>query len=256
MIIDVWRPRFVMVNNKSKVNFYELGDINVMLESKKKGWIVRYNCDRCLSSDIKTTTSHVMVSNRAKYNTLNCQICRNCRSRISEYEIKKTFIPYSVVKKSIEDCGYKLITDNDVYCSTNNKSQYKLDIVCLNNHILKTTWNNWSKGKRCRECYENNKFNNAVKYKNGWERYLFLVRYYTEKNYKNYKKIINPENFKRGRKYHLDHRYSIYQGFMNNVSPKIIGNVENLTIITESDNLSKGKKCSITLDEILKTKYI
>jgi hypothetical protein len=252
MILDVWRPRVILNNDKSKINFYEMGDINVMIEDKKKGWVVRYRCDKCLSSDIKTTTSHVLVCNNSKYNTLNYQTCRKCRSRISEYEIKKTFIPYSIVKDSIESSGYKLLTNSDIYSSVNNKSQYKLDVVCLNNHTLKTTWNNWSKGKRCRKCYDTNKFNEAVKYKNGWERYLFLVRFYTEKNYKNYKKIINPENFRRGKKYHLDHKYSIYEGFKNNISPKIIGGVENLEIIPESDNLSKGKKCSITIEELLK----
>ncbi len=47
--------------------------------------------------------------------------------------------------------------------------------------------------------------------------------------------------------YHLDHMYSIYQGFKDNVSPEIIGNIANLEMISHYENCSKNKKCSLTL---------
>jgi transposase-like protein len=55
--------------------------------------------------------------------------------------------------------------------------------------------------------------------------------------------------------YHLDHKYSILEGFKNDISPEIIGNINNLEYITWEDNLSKKEKCSITKEELLKIYY-
>ena len=70
------------------------------------------------------------------------------------------------------------------------------------------------------------------------------------KSVKEHYHLINKNNNVRGSEYHLDHRYSLYEGFINNVSPKIIGGYKNLEIIEKYKNLSKGKKCSINLNEI------
>lgn len=60
------------------------------------------------------------------------------------------------------------------------------------------------------------------------------------------------ENFdKRGPKeYHLDHKYSVFEGFKNNVPVEIIGHICNLEMLRYDENTSKGGKCSITLDEL------
>ena len=55
----------------------------------------------------------------------------------------------------------------------------------------------------------------------------------------------------RGNDYHLDHKYTIYDGFKNNVDPKIIGHWKNLEIITAIENSKKNKNSSITLNELL-----
>jgi len=61
------------------------------------------------------------------------------------------------------------------------------------------------------------------------------------------------ENYDRRNKldYHLDHMYSIFEGFRNNVDTYIIGHIENLRMLPYKENLSKFNKCSITLDELL-----
>jgi hypothetical protein len=250
MIKSVWRPKFENVNNVKIINRYDMSDIDVLLSEQKKGWIVIFECDVCKINKPHSTTSHVFFNSKNKYNTKEHQTCRSCRSKISEYDIKKNYIPFDKVKKLIVGSEYKLLTNEEEYMSTSNRSQLKLNIICNNNHELTTTWNNWVKGKRCRECYENNKFENAVKNKNGWGRFKFLVWYYSEKSYKEHYHLINKNNNVRGSEYHLDHRYSLYEGFINNVSPKIIGGYKNLEIIEKYKNLSKGKKCSINLNEI------
>ena len=51
--------------------------------------------------------------------------------------------------------------------------------------------------------------------------------------------------------YHIDHEFSISEGFKNNVNPNIISAKENLEMLKSVDNLRKCGKCSITLDELL-----
>ena len=250
MIKSVWRPKFERVDNVKIINRYELVNTDVLLTEKKTGWIVLYTCDVCKTNKTNSTTSNVFFDGRTKYNTIEHQTCRSCRSKISEYEIKKNFIPFYKIEKSIKNSEYKLNSIEQEYMMSSNRSQFKLNIVCNNNHKLTTTWNNWDKGKRCRQCYENNKLDNAVKNKNGWERFKFLVWYYSEKSYKKYYFLINQNNYERGHDYHLDHKYSLYEGFKNGVSPKIIGGYKNLEVIKKSKNLSKGNKCSIELKEI------
>jgi hypothetical protein len=252
MIVSVWKPRFKNLNGVKNVNFYELVDTNLFLTEKKQGWIVNYTCDKCLSNTIESTTSHVLFNPKNRYNTINEQTCRKCRSRISEYEIKQNFIPFKVIYDSIITSKYEVLTTESEYMSSDKRSQFKFNVICDSGHSLPVTWNNWSQGKRCGMCYKQNKWGNAVKNKNGWVRYKFLVWYYTELSYRNYKDLINPDNYKRGSDYHLDHKYSLYEGFKNNVSPKIIGGYKNLEVIESFKNLSKGKKCSIELSEINK----
>ncbi len=61
---------------------------------------------------------------------------------------------------------------------------------------------------------------------------------------------INPTNIKRGPKFHLDHKYSIQQGWQNNVLPEIIGGWKNLQLLPAKHNQSKSNKCSVTLESI------
>lgn len=51
--------------------------------------------------------------------------------------------------------------------------------------------------------------------------------------------------------YHLDHMYSIAEGYKNNVSPELIGCVENLKMIPAKENIKKQAKCSQTLEELI-----
>lgn len=80
-----------------------------------------------------------------------------------------------------------------------------------------------------------------------FKKYRRKVYYWTSKN-----NLTLLENYeKRGRTgYHLDHKYSISEGFKNNVPPKVIGSIDNLEFICYTDNLSKGTSCSITLENL------
>ena len=47
--------------------------------------------------------------------------------------------------------------------------------------------------------------------------------------------------------YHLDHKYSILEGFKNNIPASIIGSFDNLEMILGTDNISKSDLCSTTV---------
>jgi len=80
-----------------------------------------------------------------------------------------------------------------------------------------------------------------------FKKYRRKVYYWTAKN--DLTLLENHE--KRGKiGHHLDHKYSITEGFKNNVPPKIIGSIHNLEFIDHKENCKKGIKCSITLKEL------
>ena len=82
-----------------------------------------------------------------------------------------------------------------------------------------------------------------------FERYRINVRNLSQKSYSKYFYLIDPNRL-RGRNHHLDHIYSIADGFDNNVDPKIISHPCNLRIVHHSLNESKGKSSEITLEEL------
>lgn len=81
-------------------------------------------------------------------------------------------------------------------------------------------------------------------------KYYQAVSYITEMNYHRYKSVIDPHN-KRGNGYHLDHRFSIKAGFVNKVSPAVIGHHRNLELLPAEQNMKKNAKCSITLEDLM-----
>lgn len=62
---------------------------------------------------------------------------------------------------------------------------------------------------------------------------------------------INPDRLDRA-VFHLDHIYSIHQGFKDNIPPYIIGHWTNLRLIPATENCSKGKRCDKTQEKLFK----
>lgn len=84
--------------------------------------------------------------------------------------------------------------------------------------------------------------------------YRKKVKRLTETTYKTYKNIVNPNNLERvtnGKNgFQLDHRYSIIEGFLNNVEPDIISHYCNLQMLEWSSNRTKSKRCDIDLEQL------
>lgn len=50
--------------------------------------------------------------------------------------------------------------------------------------------------------------------------------------------------------YHIDHLYSISNGFKNGISPLVIGNIANLKMVPWEENIEKHAKSSISIDRL------
>jgi hypothetical protein len=82
--------------------------------------------------------------------------------------------------------------------------------------------------------------------RNAYSKYYAECWWYTRQNLH---LVANIE--KRSSDYHLDHIFSIFEGFTWNVKPCIIGSSINLRIITAKENLQKQRNSSITLESLL-----
>lgn len=141
-------------------------------------------------------------------------------------------------KKIIGEFSKKFWKDDEYRNTIINKLK---EIVGDENHI-----NEW------RLKMEQNGYFTPLELKTDFEKYKQLVWCYTRKNNLNL-----LENYdKRGRStYHLDHKFSITQGFLNDIPPEIIGSIYNLEMLHHKDNIKKNSKCSITKEELLKLYY-
>lgn len=84
------------------------------------------------------------------------------------------------------------------------------------------------------------------------ELYRLAVKKITANSYHTHYYKINPDNLPRARyKYHLDHIFSVEEGFKQGVPPEIIGHWINLRMLWHLDNSIKNTKCHITLSQLM-----
>lgn len=50
--------------------------------------------------------------------------------------------------------------------------------------------------------------------------------------------------------HHVDHKISIKYGFINNIPPYIVGNINNLEMLPWIDNVYKSSNCSISIEQL------
>lgn len=80
--------------------------------------------------------------------------------------------------------------------------------------------------------------------------YKEKVNKLTRINYRLYKHEIDPRS-KRNKEYHLDHIYSIKEGFVNSIPIEVIASKYNLRVIHSSENSKKQDKCGMSLRQLV-----
>ena len=124
---------------------------------------------------------------------------------------------------------------------------------CPNNHQTNTIYKYWRNGSRCKYCYyESIKI--PYEQSESFEKYNKNVRNLSSSSFRFNRSFIDPSGLKEinSRKYHVDHIYSVIDGFLNNIDPKIISSPINLRVISQQENLLKGSKSDILLEDLLK----
>jgi len=167
-----------------------------------------------------------------------------------------------------------LKTSIDKYGSIENLKKIKLEILKENNNkkygvdfYLQTDEFKNNRKKIIKDKYGDENWNNKEKtrltrIKNGTQiddtqilsfiNYKKIVVNRSSTIYRNNTDEINPLKLERGKKtYHIDHKYSIKQGFLNNIPIEIISHPCNLFMIWCMDNLVKQDRCDISLNELL-----
>lgn len=109
---------------------------------------------------------------------------------------------------------------------------------------------------RCRLCANDNK-RLSVEEIGDYKYYKYRVKEFTEYNFRKHYYDINPELLPRNNHYPLDHKYSVREGFNNNIPPYIIGSFVNLQLgLTKTENSVKGKRCSISQEVLIKSYFL
>lgn len=84
------------------------------------------------------------------------------------------------------------------------------------------------------------------------ELYRKQVSRITARSYHDHFYKINPDKVERSRyQYHLDHIFSVEEGFKNNISPEIIGHWTNLRMLWHLENSKKNTKCHKSKEKLL-----
>ena len=182
---------------------------------------------------------------------------KGSRCPICNIEGKK--LDYKCIKEQIESVnGYKLL-------SIKYKNNYsKLKVQCDKGHIYKVKWNVFQQNSRCPICYNMSRSGiDSPRWKNYTERELEEYKNYrsniTQLSNQNFRKCyykINPNKLKRNSSnYHLDHIYSVADGFKNNIPVEVISNPNNLQMLWWNDNIVKSNRSDQTKQELYLSYY-
>jgi hypothetical protein len=83
-----------------------------------------------------------------------------------------------------------------------------------------------------------------------WVDYTAKVRRLTEITFRKYVEILCVES-QRGKEFHLDHIFSIYEGYRQGVEAEVMASIVNLQMIPAETNHRKNRKCWIDKEQLL-----
>lgn len=142
----------------------------------------------------------------------------------------------SAITKVMKDAGYNM--RNHKGQTTRQSERMKVDNPFKDKDVLKRATKNSGMIRSEMGRRKNLKFDSDMTFKEYGIRARSIAYCFFDRNI--------PEGFS------IDHRYSVYDGYKNNVPLTIISNPNNLRIISVKENNDKGKNSIITLDQLYK----
>jgi len=109
---------------------------------------------------------------------------------------------------------------------------------------------NYSKTKEFQEFLISSGIKKNDELRSKFDLYYGKVIKYTNRTFRKYKQLLQ-QIYVRSNKFHLDHIYSISEGFRNDIDPRMIGSLSNLQLIPAIVNMKKNYKSWITKDKLI-----
>lgn len=200
------------------------------------------NC-QAISLQFKCPNGHIFTTSWNSFR--NHQGCLKCAG------LEKKSLEH--IKEYVNEFGYQCVSDKYINSIT------KLIFLCDKNHTFKMTWSNIRQSHRCPECKkmkmsgENHRLwrNYSDEELKNWWKYKKAVIRATNKNYEKYQHILNPDSLPRGvHTFHVDHKFSILDGYTNNIPIEVISSPVNCQLLPAHENRSKNGRSIISLDTL------
>lgn len=239
--IEFKRKVYHFINEDSKIPVC-ITCGNIVNYRRIKDGYSKYCSDKCVknSSEYKTK----WLSSWKKNNSNNESISKRIETCIEKYGSIENFKKVRLeilIKSSNEKYGV------DHYILTDEfKEQRKQSLI---NKYGDENWNNKEKTRNTR--IQNGTQIDELQI-DSYLNYKKVVVNRTTTVYRNNIDEINPLKLERGKKqHHIDHKFSIKQGFINNIPVEIISHPCNLYMIWYMENLEKQDRCDITLEKLI-----
>lgn len=180
-----------------------------------------------------------------KYGTIHVTQNKEIMNKVNQTNLEKYGVKWSFQSennKSKSKATWLLNYGCHVSCAEEIKEKIKLSKLIVDENGL----NSWDRARTTNE--------NKGKWMllEEWSEFkLYSSSVWKITNQQNLNSLENFE--KRGRnsgEYHIDHKYSIFQGFKDKIPEEIIGNIINLEMLESRENMSKNIKCSISKEEL------
>lgn len=188
----------------------------------------------CYTNDITSRPKCNICDNQVLYSSKDKQYYRYCSQRCSMLDMKSLIgVENSSQLQSVKDKKKQLSIEK---YGVDNVSKSK-EIKNLLSEKRTDYWN---------QLYKDKNFTSdglsRIEYRKKCQQYL-------NTQYKRNKHILDPEN-KRGKDWHIDHIYSVSDGFINNVPINVVSDISNLQLISAKDNYRKFYASGKTIEQL------
>lgn len=227
-------------------------DVSVRIKTMQLGITEKPSCIVCGAS----TKYHRSTKRFADTCSVKCQsvnptiVSSRKQTNLVRYGVDHNFklIPDDIRRAS----GLRLAEDGKRICY----EKYGVENVMLVPEIKakhKQTMGSAETKKKVQESIlssRGRKYTLPENWQNEFNKYRSFVWHFTR--HSNIQSLPNIEKRGKGRNaYHLDHRFSMLEGFANNIHPSIIGSIHNLTMLPSTENRKKWSRSSSTIGELM-----